>query len=460
MLPVIVSAVSHLSKPSVVTIAQHSRANVYCMNCKLIAFCSLSTSIFACGGFVGPNDESSDDSSGASPQPDAAVGATGDAQKQAYFDAATTCVDLGCATGCSNGGACTAVTGISVGNDYTCAIVGGGAKCWGQNSGGDLGIGPTYDNPVPPSSVSGLSSGVTAISTGEQHACAIVSGGEVWCWGNNALGALGDGTNTSTGAPVNPIGLPVAIAVAAGGDYTCALGSEGDVACWGENGYGQLGNGSSSDSLIPVQVANLSSVTAIAAGAQHACALTSNGTVYCWGNNGNGELGDGTTTERYAPVVVVGLSLPATAITAGSKHTCALTSDGAVWCWGANVDGQLGNGTTTDSVAPTNVLGLLSGDTAIAAGANHTCALTSYGKVSCWGKKRENDGSGYLDSSMSVVPLSVDALGLGVTAISADIASCAVTATGVVACWGSNGVGELGDGTTTDSDIPVNVVGW
>ena len=184
--------------------------------------------------------------------------------------------------------------------------------------------------------------------------------------GRQRVWPAGNGSTTDSGTPVDVAGLTSGVTAIAAGEYhTCALLGAGGVKCWGFNGRGQLGNGSTTDSSAPVDVAGLTTgVTAIAAGrsddriAFHTCALMSGGGVKCWGLNNRGQLGNGTTTDSSAPVDVAGLTSGATAITVGADHSCALLSGGGVTCWGSNVNGRLGDGTTTDSNTPVVVNGL------------------------------------------------------------------------------------------------------
>jgi alpha-tubulin suppressor-like RCC1 family protein len=334
------------------------------------------------------------------------------------------------------------VTAIDAGG---CALAaGGGAKCWGSNQDGALGIGtstgpdtcPGVGPAVPcsttPVDVSGLGSGVTAIASG---GCALTSGGGVKCWGDGSFGQLGNGTTTSSSTPVDVSGLSSGVtAIAVGGLYRCALTSGGGVKCWGFNDSGQLGNGTTTGpdqcpgftglkcNATPVDVSGLSSgVTAITAGNSHTCALTSGGGAKCWGSNGFGQLGDGTAagpdcfnTCSSTPVDVSGLSSGLSAISAGSSHTCALTSGGGAKCWGSNFSGELGNGTTGGPdpdicfgsciTTPVDVSGLSSGLTAISAGGDFTCALTSGGKVKCWGDNTFGQlGNGMTNNSSTPV---------------------------------------------------------
>ena len=366
----------------------------------------------------------------------------------------------------------TGTDAISAGGYHTCALKDGGARCWGYNFYGQVGDGTTTNSSVPVA-VSGLGSGVSAISAGQYHTCALKDGG-ARCWGANFAGQLGNGTNigpqfcsraSCSTTPVTVSGLVSgvsAISVGADGLYTCAL-RDGGVWCWGDNEFGQLGDGTTTNRSVPVAVSGLGSgVAAISAGVDHTCALKDGG-VWCWGENDVGELGDGTRASSSVPVAVSGLGSGVSAISAGDLHTCAL-KHGGVWCWGYNFYGELGDGTPGPQfcsgypcgTVPVAVSGLRSGVSAISAAFEHTCAL-KHGGAWCWGANffgQLGDGT----TTESRVPVAVSGLGRGVSAISAgDNHTCALKHGGAW-CWGDNGYGELGDGTTTNSSVPVAVV--
>jgi len=350
---------------------------------------------------------------------------------------------------------------VAVGREHTCVLTGNGAiKCWGNNGLGQLGNGSSEHQPTP-KNVSGLGSGVQAIAAGGSHSCALTSGGAVKCWGNNGFGQLGNGSTSHQSTPVDVIGLGSGVqAIAAGGNFGCALTTGGAVKCWGNNSSGQLGNGSAVNQSTPVDVSGLgSNVQAIAAGVLHACALTSGGAVKCWGYNFHGQLGNGSTVNQSTPVDVSGLGSGVQAIAAGESHSCGLTTGGAVKCWGGNVFGQLGNGSTGSASTPVAVSGLGSGVQAIATGGTHSCALNSNGAVKCWGANYFGQlGNG--STSRQSTPVDVTGLASGVQAVAAGGEhSCALTSGGGVKCWGVSNYGQLGNGSTANRTTPVDVIG-
>ena len=359
-----------------------------------------------------------------------------------------------------------AMSELSAGDSHTCALTAdGAAECWGFNSIGQIGNGTTTDAHIP-TGVSGLTSGVVAVAAGGTHTCALTSAGAVLCWGSNGNGQLGASTAPSPYSlvPVAVTGLsPGVVAIAAGFEHTCALTSGGAVLCWGSNGNGQLGASTATlpYSLVPVAVTGLTpGVVAIAVGFEHTCALTSGGAVLCWGANTYGQLGNNSSTDSHVPFAVSGLTSGVTAISAGAEgyHTCALTSAGGAQCWGANFYGQLGS--TSSLLVPVPVSGLATGATAIGAGANHTCASTSAGAM-CWGYDVDGElGNNTMNNLSNPTPVPVTGLTSGVAAVAAGgdafgDHSCALMADGSARCWGRNANGQLGNNTTIGSPVPV-----
>lgn len=351
---------------------------------------------------------------------------------------------------------------IAAGRWHTCAVTsGGGVKCWGDNRRGQFGNG-TKVGSTAPVDVPGLTRGVVAVVAGERHSCALTDGGVVKCWGDNRYGQLGNGIrSTQPMPPGNVSGLPGGVvAISAGWHHTCAVTRGGAAKCWGYNSYGQLGDGTIAISPTPVGVAGLErGVTTISAGEDHTCAVIDGG-ARCWGWGVAGQIGDGTVTlRRTTPVAVVGLGRGVATIVAAGSHSCALTIGGQVKCWGDNRMGELGDGTTTSHPTPVGVWSLTSGVVAIATGRLTTCAMEAAGGAKCWGY----NGSGQIGDGSKTNRLRPKAIFDPATDIVAMAGgmehACAVGSDGGVKCWGENGSGELGDGSTTDRLTPVDVPG-
>ncbi|WP_063894565.1 RCC1 domain-containing protein [Burkholderia ubonensis] len=352
------------------------------------------------------------------------------------------------------------VVKISSGFAHTCAVTpSGGAKCWGTNTMGQLGNGSTTQSNVPVD-VFDLTSGVASISSGAYHTCATSTSGDAKCWGYNKNGQLGNNSTTSSLVPVNVSGLSSGVAsISAGYYHTCVRTTSGGAKCWGSNGNGQVGNNAVADAKTPAAVSGLSSgVASIAAGSSHTCAITTSGGAMCWGGNGYGQLGNNSATDSKVPVDVAGLTAGAEGIATGFGHTCASTTSGGAKCWGWNAFGQLGNNGTTDSKVPANVSGLAAGVASITTGYGHSCVVTSAGGLQCWGTNTEGQlGNG--GTAQSTVPVIVTGLTGGVASISAGYYhTCALTSTSAAKCWGSNTNGQLGNNSTTRSTVPVDAL--
>lgn len=421
---------------------------------------------------------------------------------------------------------------LDLGGAHGCALQRDRAvRCWGKGSSGRLGAGlaDRLNAPGAPEASSIALGEATAVTAGDAHTCVLLAGGAVRCWGQGGSGQLGSGNRDNRGdgavdplsgtddASTVPLGGP-AIAISAGGEFTCALLSAGTVRCWGDGRFGVLGSrgtdarldglaGGPTDDASTVPLAG--AAVAISAGPQHACALLAGGAVSCWGNGADGRLGTGAVDDRLdgtgAPdeASLVPLSEPATAISAGGAHTCALLNSGAVSCWGSAAYGQVGAGRTdsrldgvvsgsgaaaTDaaSVVPLKPVGTPANRlattpsvrvTAITAGDQHSCAIVDGGDVRCWGRGTSGQlGQSAVDHRLDQSVTSIADLatrvgggpaptvaapgpGLGAPAIGLTSGygmTCAELASGSVRCWGDGSDGRLGsrasdarlDGTT------------
>ncbi|PYR13611.1 MAG: hypothetical protein DMF99_00940 [Acidobacteria bacterium] len=324
---------------------------------------------------------------------------------------------------------------------------------FGSNSGGSLG--DSSSGRSTPAMVNGLT-GVTAISAGSRHVLALRTDGSVWAWGGNEAGQLGDTTTTDRSTYAAVSGLSSVTAIAAGGSFSVALKSDGSLWTWGSNANGQLGDGTVTQRTTPTHVPGLSAVASIAAGDTHTAVRTTSGAVWTWGANASGQLGDGTTTQRTSPVLVSTITATA-GPWAGNAYTVAATADGSVWSWGANDSAQLGLGTvggvhTAPSQMPT-IANIATAD----GGQASSAAAASDGSVWTWGDNYDGEvGDG---TTMTPRTTAYHLAGLSnITSVAAGyFFTVAVTSDGSVWTWGYNNVGQLGDGTVDQRIAPVKI---
>lgn len=422
------------------------------------------------------------------------------------------------------------IDSVSAGFTHTCVRHGSGiGLCWGKNTYGQLGDGGTTDQnkavlvcggavgagmagiadaccaaapiptitatltvtgtptstptatltPTPTTTPQPCNSlfGVAAIRAGTNHTCALLEDSTVWCWGDNHYGQLGDGTELNSALPVHVCaatggaGVPCApltdvAAIEAGGHHNCALMDDSTVRCWGNNSSGQLGDGTNGDRLIPTVVcqgmaatgvaggggtcSQLSGVSSVTTGGSHTCAVKSDGSLFCWGENSSGQVGDGTSFDRSAPVAVC--QVPPEASAAGGADCCTSTVGGG-----------------TPGIEPCTIQDAAS----TSAGGEHTCAVVEKdAELVCWGSNNSGQlGHGsVIDTPLPATvcePNSAVAGSMGCSPF-ANVAAvysgyehtCALTGTGGVFCWGENSDGKLGDGTTVERTRPAEVSGF
>jgi alpha-tubulin suppressor-like RCC1 family protein/type II secretory pathway pseudopilin PulG len=342
----------------------------------------------------------------------------------------------------------------------------GAVSSWGTNTNKALGNDSAASFSLVPGAVGAMAGkSATKIAAGGYFSCAIADGA-AYCWGDNGRGQLGNNSVINSGLPVavdatGVLAGKTVTAISAGSRHACAV-ADGAAYCWGDNAKGELGNGTYTNSLTPVAVTATGAlagktVTAISAGnGDHTCVIA-DGAVYCWGDNGVGQVGNGITSvyQYNVPVAVVTSGVLAgktvTSITSGSSFSCALAG-GAVYCWGMNNYRQLGGGGGFSSAVPTavNATGALAGKTvtAIGAGSFHACAVAD-GAAYCWGYNADGGlGIGYESDTPTSSPTAVVAnrvlAGKKVTSIAGGAYGTCVVADGAAYCWGMNNSGQLG----------------
>ncbi len=334
---------------------------------------------------------------------------------------------------------------ISVGYEHACAIAASGVLyCWGQNDFGQLGTGDILPQGGPVAV--GTRKDWTSVSAGRFHTCAIAAGA-LYCWGSNDFGQAAGAQATELDAPAQVSTPSVSWnSVSAGDWHTCAIDSTGQLYCWGYNLLGRLGDGhglgDQSDPAMsvtaPLAIDVGASYLAVDAGEAHSCAIRQGGALYCFGLDDRGQLGfegsrscslNGASSAcELAPRLVSG-SVSWTQIAVGGSHSCGLDAAGLLYCFGANDAGQLGSGDKLDKSAPTRVAGTFA---AISTGRTHSCALRSDHHLACFGDN-ENAQLGLSDMSVTT-PKNLDGAWTGLSA--GALGSCAVGTAHNGYCWG------------------------
>ncbi|HEX5724734.1 MAG TPA: hypothetical protein VFX98_04665 [Longimicrobiaceae bacterium] len=356
---------------------------------------------------------------------------------------------------------------FDAGENHACALTSAGQGwCWGRNSSGQLGDSTAAPTTVPVAVYHPTGVTFDQVSSGKIHNCALTSAGQAYCWGYNADGRLGDSTYFNPLMPVAvlPLGGVAFTSVSAGGAHTCGLDSSGNAYCWGSNAYGQVGDSTTTFQLTPVASRMPTGVTysQIAAGDKHTCALGTSGQAYCWGYGGDGALGHNSLLGSRIPVAVqqpAGVTF--TSIATEYNHSCGLTSGGQAYCWGYNFYGQLGDNTTTTPRKVPVAVQQPGGVTfsALTTGAQHTCAVTSGGQAYCWGYNTSGQVGDATTTSPRLTPVAVSqpaGVSFGLVA-DGSYHSCGLDGVGQAWCWGKNNFSQMGDGTIINRSSPVAV---
>ncbi len=364
-----------------------------------------------------------------------------------------------------NGTTTNKTTPTQVGTDtkWTCVVAGsqsslalkadGTLWAWGYNNSGQVGDGTTVNKTAPVQI--GTDTKWTSISAGNSHALALKADGTLWAWGANNANQVGDGTTTNRLAPVQ-IGVESKWTnISAGYQFNLALKADGTLWSWGYNANGQLGIGTTTSQSAPIQVGADNSWVTISAGEAFATALKANGTCWTWGTNANGQLGDGTTVGKSSPIQM-GTDNKWVSVFAGAVHTLALKADGTLWTWGANASGQIGDGTTVQKTNPVQIKGAPDEWVSTSSFEYNNFGLKANGALWAWGNNDKGQlGDGTMLNRSTPVQIGSDTKWISIAA--GKNHTLGLKADGTLWAWGTNSFGELGDGTTINRSTPVQI---
>lgn len=360
---------------------------------------------------------------------------------------------------------------VAAGGLHSLALASDGTLyAWGAGANGRLGTGSAADRGVPVAAIMPAGKRYVQIAAGSQHSLAVASDGTLYAWGRNSAGQLGNNSIVASSSPVAVV-LPAGqlfVQVVGGDAYSLAVAADGTAYTWGNNGAGQLGNNSTTQSTVPVAVTMPAGKQFVqgASGSAHSLALASDGTLYAWGTNANGQLGNNSTTQSTVPVVAV---LPAAygyaQVAGGNSYSLGLRADGKAYAWGSNAGGALGDGTNTQRLVPVAVSqGAVPVDmrfAQVSTGFRHSLALAANGTLYAWGRNLEGQlGIGSTTNSNFPLTVSQGDIPVGTRFVQITAGyyhSLALAADGTLYAWGLNSAGQLGDGTTTNRTIPVAV---
>jgi alpha-tubulin suppressor-like RCC1 family protein len=283
---------------------------------------------------------------------------------------------------------------VSGGGSHSCGIRHGGKLyCWGRDVEGEVGDGGANENAITTPRRVGTFEDWATVSAGGSHNCGVRRNGKLYCWGWDFYGQIGDGDGTTA----TPVSAPERIGtfedwatVSAGGQHTCGVRKNGKLYCWGSDSQGQVGDGDATAATAPRRIGTFEDWANAAAGIAHTCGVRRNGKLYCWGSDNHGQIGDGDAPGTATSPRRIGIFEDWANAAAGNAHTCGVRSTGKLYCWGSDSSGQVGNGSTTGDVISPQRIGTFEDWANASAAFAHTCGVRTNGKLYCWG----NDSNG------------------------------------------------------------------